>query len=175
MKKETTEVIAGLMRDLSSRIDGLLDKVAGAEDRQKAAMAEIEERNRRANEALEQRLLEAQAKTGERMERLQSHLEREIAGKEQHLLEEIEGLSTGLSATRLELHQQINASARTSALLDSMATVLTGSPRVAQPPPPRSIPVAKAVPPHPEPAAQQPGSDENLDSALDRVFSSGRN
>ena len=88
----------------------------------------------------------------------------------------MEDLSTGLSAVRLELHQQMDASARTSALLDSMATVLTGSPRAAQPPV-RSIPVAKAVPPRPTPAAKQRGgaNDENLDSALDRVFPTGNN
>jgi len=171
MRKETTEVIEGLMRDLSSRIEGLLEGVAGAEDRQKAALADIEERNRRANEALEQRLLEAQAKTGERMEKLQSHLEKEIAGREQDLHKELGELATGLSAVQLELHQQMEASARTSSLLDSMASVLTNTPRVASPP--RSIPVSKAAPPRPEPVDAGSGNDENLDSALDRVFSGG--
>jgi len=173
MKSDTTAVINDLMKDLSSRIEGLLEKLSGADDRQRSAMADIEERNRRANEALEQRLLEAQAKTGGRMEELQAHLESEIAGTKQDLHKELGELATGLSAVQHEVHQQMEASARTSSLLDSMASVLTKTPRIA--PPPRSIPVARVAPPIPAPAAQESdsGNDENLDSALDRVFSGG--
>lgn len=176
MKKDTTAVIEGLMNDLSSRIDGLLEKLSSAEDRQQSAMADIEERNRKTNDALQQRLMEAQAKTGERMEKLQSHMEEELAGKEQDLLNELGGLAMGLSAVQLELHQQMEASARTSSLLDNMASVLTGGQRVASPPR-ASAPAAKVAPPPRTraPAAQEAGNgnDENLDSALDRVFPGG--
>ena len=69
-----------------------------------------------ARQKAEQRLLEAQSMTGERMEKLQSRLEKEIAGTQHNLHKELGELATGLAAVQLEVHQQMDASARTSSL-----------------------------------------------------------
>jgi hypothetical protein len=182
LKKDTTEVIDGLMSDLSTRIDDLLAKLGEAEDRQKSAISDIEERNRKANDDLQQRLTEAQSKTADRMGEMQSRFENDLLGQEQKLMGELGALGQSLASVQGELHQQKEHATRTSGLLTNMASVLGGG----QPGPgvpvvtPTTVDPIPLVTPEKQASEHQPsaedepgnghGSEEGLDSAIDRVL-----
>ena len=181
LKKDTTEVMDGLMGDLTSRIDDLLQKLGEAEDRQKSDMADMEERNRKANDDLQQRLTEAQSRTADRLGDMKSGFENDLLGQEQKFLGEMSALGQTLASVQGELHQQKEHAARTSGLLTNMASVLGGG----QPGPGVPVVTPTTVDPVPlvtpeaqasgfEPPAEsgEPGngSEEGLDSAIDRVL-----
>ena len=174
LKKDTTEVIDGLMNDLSSRIDDLLKKLGDAEDRQKAAMDDMVERNRKTTEDLEQGLTETQSKTDDRLKEMQAGFENDLLGQEQKLLGDMGALGQTLATIQGELHQQKEHAARTSGLLTNMASVLGGGQPASGMPLPVVTPGPVADSPAEELAAEPPdGSEEGLDSAIDRVLGGG--
>ena len=78
-----------------------------------------------------------------------SKLEKDLSAREEALRGELGNLGQALSHLQLELQQQMETNERMSALLGNMATVFSGGP---------------------PPNLAEGAGEENLDSAIDRVF-----
>ena len=193
VSERSTTATDGVRNDLTARIDeafGKLDGLSGKLDSVSARLGELGERQKSAHNSLEKRIGESTADLNEqlkesvsvaedRIRALKDELGTDFASKEEHINKELDTLGRNLTGIQLEFGQHTRATERMSIVLDGLATVLKGDP-----PPPPAAEVARedaaqqaaAAPQEatidPSTVAEADVSDDILDNALERVFSS---
>ena len=155
MKKDMTDAVARVARELTTRVDEVLEKLADAEKARDDALVEIRSQVDTALGGLDKKVADMKSENTKQRTKLRNDIESSLAASEETMRGELGSLGQALSVLQLELQQQEETTTRVSGLLSNMATVFSGGTQPAEDMPP---------------GMTGEGGEENLDTALDRMF-----
>jgi hypothetical protein len=157
-KRETTERIDKLEQDLSARIHEPLARLSETEEAQRKALSDLDERTGQSVADLEQRL-------EDRIQAATRGLEDRFSLDEQTVKKELNNLTERVFDLRLQVQQQTDSTQHTSALLDKLASLFSGTPRSGV-----SAAHATASNRASGATASEAGNEAEIDNVLDQVF-----
>ena len=153
------EKMRGSIGDLDARLSG---EVASLKKKTTESIDGAKKELSSRLDQLEKLVSASRAKARERIQTAKKELQADLTAKEEHLQKELGGLAQGLSALQIELHEQMESTSRISGMLSNLGTVLTGQPGGPWDGAAAGLAGAPGIP-----------TEENLDTALDQMFSVG--